>query len=59
MLDKLGPFGIVGVLAIIGGIALIAVQSPVVAAGISLVLVGVGLTARSLVQNVMGMFGMA
>jgi len=61
MIKRLGATGIVGLVAIIGGIALIAYHSPIAAAGIALVLAGFGLVVRALVSsliNSMGMGGM-
>jgi len=61
MLKRLGATGIVGLLAILGGIALIAYDSLVIAGGIALVLAGIGLVVRALVSsliNSMGMGGM-
>ncbi|GAA0669683.1 hypothetical protein ACFQDG_17000 [Natronoarchaeum mannanilyticum] len=61
MLKRLGATGIVGLLAILGGIALIAYESLVIAGGIALVLAGIGLVVRALVSsliNSMGMGGM-
>ncbi|HMB50035.1 DUF7470 family protein [Natronoarchaeum rubrum] len=61
MLKRLGATGIVGLLAILGGIALIAYHSLVAAGGIALVLAGIGLVVRALVSsliNSMGMGGM-
>ncbi len=59
MLDKLGTKGIAGVVCLLSGIALVAVQAPLVAAGIALVVAGMGLVAGGLAENVMKMFGMA
>lgn len=61
MFDKLGRVGIIGVLVILGGLALIALADPVIAGGVALVLVGVGLVVRGLfgfMLNAMGMGGM-
>jgi hypothetical protein len=58
MLKRLGATGIVGFLTVLGGIALIAYDSPIVAAGIALVLAGLGLVIRSLVSSLMGAMGM-
>ena len=61
MIDRLGVTGIVGFLVLLGGIGLIAWASPTVAAGMALVLAGLGLVVRSLIQNLvqsMGMGGM-
>jgi hypothetical protein len=58
MLKRLGATGIVGFLTVLGGIALIAYDSLIVAAGIALVLAGLGLVIRSLVSSLMGAMGM-
>ncbi|APW97226.1 hypothetical protein CHINAEXTREME_05320 [Halobiforma lacisalsi AJ5] len=58
MLDKLGPFGLVGILVLLAGIGLIAYANYVIAAGIALVLVGLGLVVKSLVSSVLQSFGM-
>lgn len=58
MLDKLGLSGILGVLLVVAGIAIVAWTAPVVAAGLTAVIVGVALVARGAIQSVMGMFGM-
>jgi len=59
MLDKLGLSGIVGLLLVVAGIAVVAWTAPVVAAGLTAVIVGLALVARGAIQSVMGMFGMA
>jgi len=58
MLDKLGLSGILGVLLVVAGIAIVAWTAPVVAAGLTAVILGVALVARGAIQSVMGMFGM-
>lgn len=58
MLKRLGATGIVGLLAILGGIALIAYDSLVIAGGIALVLAGIGLVVRALVSNLINSMGM-
>ncbi|GAB7093829.1 hypothetical protein JCM30237_09810 [Halolamina litorea] len=58
MYDRLGIGGIVGLLLTLGGIALVAWQEPIVAAGLAFVLAGIGLVVRALVGNVMRQFGM-
>ncbi|WP_135853525.1 DUF7470 family protein [Halorussus salinus] len=58
MLDKLGAKGIVGVLLLLGGIAVIALQNLVIAAGIGLVVLGFVLTAWGLVSGLMASFGL-
>lgn len=59
MLDKLGLSGIFGLLLMVAGIAVVAWKAPVVAAGLTAVIVGLALVARGAIQSVMGMFGMA
>lgn len=58
MFGKLGAKGIVGVLALLGGLALIAIANPLIAAGVGLVLVGIGLTAWGLLAGLLGSMGM-
>ncbi|AFZ72953.1 DUF7470 family protein [Natronobacterium gregoryi] len=58
MLDKLGPLGIVGILALLAGIGLVAYENLVIAGGIALVLAGLGLVVKSLVSSVLQSFGM-
>jgi hypothetical protein len=59
MLDKLGTLGIVGIVVALAGLGLVAYRAPLVAAGLLLVLGGVGLVTQSLVKNVMSAFGLA
>ncbi|PSP55613.1 hypothetical protein BRC82_04855 [Halobacteriales archaeon QS_1_67_19] len=58
MLGKLGAKGIVGVLLLLAGIAVVAIQSPIIAAGIGLVVLGFVLTAWGLVSGLLSSFGM-
>lgn len=58
MLGKLGLKGIVGLLALLGGIALIATADLRIAAGIALVLFGLGLTVWGLVSGLLESMGM-
>ncbi len=58
VLDKLGLSGALGALLVVAGVAVVAWRAPVVAAGIVLVLLGLGLVVRRGVKSVMGMFGM-
>ncbi|WP_132059005.1 DUF7470 family protein [Halorussus amylolyticus] len=58
MLDKLGAKGIFGVLLLLGGIAVIALQNLLIAAGIGLVVVGFVLVAWGLISGLMASFGM-
>jgi hypothetical protein len=57
MIDRLGAAGIVGALLVVGGLALVAWKAPVVAAGLALVLIGLGLVVRGLVKGLMTQFG--
>ena len=58
MFDTLGPLGIVGVLFVLVGIALIAYVDLVIAAGFALVLCGLGITVKALVSGMMSAWGM-
>ena len=57
MFDKLGISGIVGVLFLLAGVGIVAWKAPVVAGGIVLVLLGLGLVVRSVAKSLMGVFG--
>ncbi len=59
MLNALGPLGIVGLVLLLGGIGLIALESLVIAAGLALAIAGLGLIVKSLVTSVLQRFGMA
>ncbi|MFC3477965.1 DUF7470 family protein [Halobacterium litoreum] len=58
MLDKIGLSGVLGILLVVAGVAVVAWKAPVVAAGLTAILLGVALVARGAIQSVMGMFGM-
>jgi hypothetical protein len=58
MLGKIGPLGLVGLLVLLAGIVLIAWQNLVVAAGVALVLAGLGFLVYGLVRNLLGSMGM-
>jgi len=58
MLDKLGTKGILGLLLLLAGIAVIAYVNLIIAAGIGLVVFGFVLTAWGLVSGLMASFGM-
>ena len=59
MLRKLGGVGgVVGILAMLVGIALVAEANLQIAAGIALVIAGVGLLARGLIKSVLAAMGM-
>jgi hypothetical protein len=57
MLRQLGAVGIVGLLFLLGGLGLVAYQAPIVAAGLALVLAGVGLLAKGMIDAVLGSMG--
>jgi len=57
MLDKLGVPGLVGVLLLFGGIAVVAWVNLVVAGGIALVIAGLGLVVFSLIKNLITSLG--
>jgi hypothetical protein len=59
MLKKLGTLGIAGVLLTLGGLALITVIKPLIGAGLALVLAGLGLVVKGLVDGLMSQFGFA
>lgn len=58
MLGKLGLKGIVGLLALLGGVALIATADLRIAAGIALVLLGLALAVWGLVSGLLESMGM-
>jgi len=57
MLRKLGVVGIVGLLLLLGGLALVAWQDPIVAAGLAFVLAGIGFLAKGMIDAVIGSLG--
>ena len=59
MLDKLGALGIVGIVVTVAGLAIVAWQNLLLAAGLAIMLAGVGLVAAGLVKNVLASFGLA
>jgi hypothetical protein len=58
MFGKLGIAGVVGVLVTLGGIAVVALENPVMAGGITLVIAGLGLVVYGLVKNLLSSLGM-
>jgi hypothetical protein len=58
MFDRLGALGVVGIVLAVAGLALVAVESLLVAGGLALVLAGLGLAAKSLVSGMLSAFGM-
>jgi hypothetical protein len=57
MLDKLGAAGLLGVLLMVGGVAVVALESLLVAGGIALVVAGLGLLVFGLVKNLLASLG--
>jgi hypothetical protein len=58
MFDKLGIPGILGVLFMLGGIAVVALENIVLAGGLALVIAGLGLVVFGLVKNLLSSLGM-
>lgn len=59
MLERIGGVGgFVGLVAVLAGIGLVALENYVIAAGIALVLVGLVLLLRGVVQGFLGAMGM-
>ncbi|MCW8173129.1 DUF7470 family protein [Natrialba swarupiae] len=58
MLDKLGPVGIVGIVILLAGIGLVAYVNIYIAAGLALILAGMGLIVKSLITRMLQSFGM-
>ena len=58
MLGKLGIPGVFGVLFMLGGIAIVALENLVLAGGIALVIAGLGLVVFGLVKNFLSAMGM-
>jgi hypothetical protein len=58
MLDKLGMAGILGVLIMLGGIAIVAWQNLFLAAGLAFVVAGIGLIVYGMVTNLLSAFGL-
>ena len=58
MLDKLGLPGVAGVVVLCAGIGLVAWQNLLLAAGLALVVGGLGLIVYGLVTSLLASFGM-
>lgn len=58
MLQRLGVPGVVGLLALVGGIVVIALQNLLIAAGATMVVLGLVLTAFGLVKSALAAMGM-
>jgi len=57
MLSKLGPAGILGFLFMLGGVAVVALESLVIAAGLAVIVAGLGLVVFGLVRNLLASLG--
>lgn len=58
MFDRLGRSGLLGAILMLIGIGAVALENPIIAAGIALVLAGLGLLANGLVRSAMSAFGL-
>jgi hypothetical protein len=58
MFNKIGISGVIGVLVVLGGLSLIAFANPIIAGGLVLILIGLGLIVRGLISSVMNSMGM-
>lgn len=58
MLDKLGAVGLLGVALMLGGVAVVALENLLIAAGIAFVIAGLGLVVFGLVKNLLSSLGM-
>ncbi len=58
MIGNLGPLGIGGLVLLLAGVALVAHASLQIAAGIALVVAGLGLVVKSLVAGMLQSWGL-
>ncbi|MFC7155938.1 hypothetical protein ACFQPA_10775 [Halomarina halobia] len=58
MFGKLGRTGFAGLLLLVGGLAVLALENLLIAGGVALVLVGLLLVAKGLVGTMLSAFGM-
>lgn len=58
MFGRLGPAGVLGVLVLLAGIAVIAWQNLVIAGGVALVIAGIGFVVYGLVTNLLSTLGL-
>jgi hypothetical protein len=58
MFDKLGLVGVLGVVLMLGGVAVVALENIVVAGGLALLVAGLGLVVFGLVKNLLSSLGM-
>lgn len=59
MINRLGRGGIVGVVVVVIGLALVALADPMIAGGLGLVLVGMGFIVRGLLTSALDAMGMS
>lgn len=57
MIQKLGLAGIAGLVLLLVGVALVAYESLIIAAGLAFVLAGIGLLAKGMVSAVVSQMG--
>lgn len=55
---KLGPTGVLGVILVLIGVGMVALENLIIGAGVAFVLAGVGLVATGIVRSAMASFGM-
>ncbi|MFC6905989.1 DUF7470 family protein [Halalkalicoccus tibetensis] len=58
MFDRLDAVGVFGLLLVLAGLALVALENLLIAGGLVLVLLGLGLAVKSLVSGMLSAFGM-
>ncbi|AQL43015.1 hypothetical protein BV210_09930 [Halorientalis sp. IM1011] len=58
MLDKIGTAGVLGLVLLLGGIGVVALESVYVAAGLCFVIAGLLLVAYGFVTTILGALGM-
>lgn len=58
MLDKIGAAGVLGLVLLIGGIGVVAIESVYVAAGVAFALAGLLLVVYGFVTTILGALGM-
>jgi hypothetical protein len=59
MLQRIGLVGVFGLLVVAAGLGLVAWESPVVAAGIATMVLGLGIVVQSVVSRALAQFGLA
>ncbi|WP_436936375.1 DUF7470 family protein [Halovenus marina] len=58
MLNKLGIAGVLGLLFVLAGVALVASENLLIGGGIALVIAGLGLVVFGMVRNLLSALGM-